>query len=59
MSGPVSGDLCRFIKHPEGKPYPAVEHYRCDDHRDGTVTDPATGKVLKNAPVGARGGFTR
>lgn len=59
MIGRRSGDLCRFVTHPGGKDYPAVEHYRCNDHRDGTVTDPATGRILTRAPIGAKRGFKR
>lgn len=54
----ISGDLCPLVEHPDGKTYPAVEHYRCDDYRDGCVTDPATGEVLKHA-VGGQRGFRR
>lgn len=47
----VSGDLCRFV--PGG-----VEHYRCDDYFDGTVTNPH-GQIITYGPVGAMKGFNR
>lgn len=53
MSGYKSGDRCAWVKHPEGKPYPAVEHRYCDDHPDGTIRDEVTNKTLKRSPVGA------
>lgn len=49
-----SGDLCRFVGEPT-----MVEHYRCDEHADGTVTDPRTGEIVRHAPSGARRGFER
>ncbi|GAA4176027.1 hypothetical protein [Gryllotalpicola koreensis] len=52
-----SGDLCRFVKD-DRFAYPLVEHYRCDDYRDGCVTDPTNGKVIKHS-VGGRLGFDR
>lgn len=48
-----SGDRCRFVPHPHGAKYPAVEHYKCDDWADGTIRDEVKNVTLKVAPVGA------
>lgn len=48
---PTAGDLCRLVGGFN------VEHYRCDDYADGTVTN--LGKVTKPAPKGAPRGFQR
>ncbi len=45
IAPPRSGDLCRFVEC-KGYSHKVVEHYRCDAHRDGVVTDPSTNKVL-------------
>lgn len=52
-----SGDLCSFGRSPDPAHY--VTHYRCDDYRDGTVTDCTTGKVVRFAKPGAPLGFNR
>ena len=52
-----SGDLCRFKRYP-GAPVTVVEHYRCDEHPDGTETD-HNGNIVKRAPLGALWGFNR
>lgn len=50
---PKSGDYCRFL------PGGLVEHYRCDDHRDGTITNCITGELVKSGPYSAPRGFNR
>lgn len=52
-TGPVSGDYCRFLRNAK------VEHYRCDEYRDGTITSVITGEVVKPAHWGAPIGFYR
>jgi len=54
MPAPVSGDLCHFL--PGGT---MVEHYRCDDYRDGTITNCITGETVQDAPYTAPRGFVR
>lgn len=51
----TSGDLCRFLPGGTG----LVEHYRCDDYRDGTITNCITGELVKEAPYTAPRGFKR
>ena len=54
---PQSGDMCRFGDVPG-----TVEHYRCDDYADGTITDrgpSGRGRILKAAKPDARKGFQR
>lgn len=50
----ISGDLCSF-----GPGNFQVTHYRCDDYRDGTVTDVLNGTVVKPAPYSNPMGFDR
>lgn len=57
MTEYVSGDYCRFLKAPAAPG--SVEHYQCDDYRDGTITNCITGEVLKQAPYDAPRGFNR
>lgn len=52
-----SGDLCSFGRAPMPANY--VTHYRCDDYRDGTVTDAMTGEIIQEASFGAPLGFER
>lgn len=40
----VSGDHCRLIHGPRGEQ--RVEHWDCDEHPNGTITDNATGKIV-------------
>lgn len=49
-----SGDLCQF-----GPGDFQVTHYRCDEHRDGTVTDVRTGEVVERADFRSPRGFSR
>jgi hypothetical protein len=53
MSAAVSGDLCRFVGR-----Y-GVEHYRCDEYADGTITNQVNGTTTTPAPEGALKGFER
>ena len=41
--GPKPGDLCQFFKH-DGQTL--MRHLSCDEHGDGVVTNPATGRVV-------------
>lgn len=52
-----SGDLCSFGRAPS--PAYHVTHYRCDDYRDGTVTDARDGSIVTHAPAGSPKGFDR
>lgn len=52
----VSGDLCSFVPGTRGA---LVEHYRCDEHADGTITSTIDGKITRRAPAGALKGFSR
>lgn len=51
----VSGDLCSFSQTVQY----GVVHYRCDDYRDGTITNTVTGQVVQHAPYNALRGFYR
>ena len=41
VTEPKPGDLCRLL------PGYRVEHYRCDQYPDGTITSVVTGAVLR------------
>lgn len=49
-----SGDMCWF-----GPEQYQVTHYRCDEYRDGTVTDVRTGMIVTSAPSTNPKGFDR
>lgn len=51
MAHPQSGDLCRLL------PGYRVEHYRCDEYQDGTITDVVAGQIIFQ-PVGTPVGFS-
>lgn len=40
------GDHCRMLRGPEREPL--VEHWDCDEHPNGTVTNCVTGAVIKS-----------
>lgn len=52
----VSGDLCSFVPGTRGA---FVEHYRCDEYADGTITSTIDGTVTQEAKPGALKGFSR
>ena len=41
VTEPMPGDLCRLLGDYQ------VEHYRCDQYPDGTITSVATGAILR------------